>query len=114
MNRLFYLISGFTHYAHIIRGADKVILVFLDRKASYSYEKDLMAVGACIQNMLLYIHSQKLGACWLGEILNQRGKLQKALKIPGHLRLEAAIALGYPLQAFKGGKRKQLKQLILR
>ena len=106
-------LAKFTHYGDIIKGADKVILVFLDKKASYSYEKDLMAIGAGIQNMLLYIHSKKLGACWLGEILNQRNRLQRFLKLPRHLQLEAVVALGYPLTAAKSGRRKPFKSLLI-
>ena len=107
-------LAQFTHYRNIIKGANKVILVFLDKKASYSYEKDLMAIGACIQNILLCSHSQKLGACWLGEILNQRNQLQKSLKLPGHLQLEAVVALGYPVTSARKGRRKPLKSLLLR
>jgi nitroreductase len=107
-------LSGFTHYANIIKGADKLILVFLDKKVSYNYEKDLLAVGACVQNMLLYIHSQKLGACWLGEILNQRKELQKSLKLSENLQLEAVIALGYPSVIPKKGKRRGLRSLLLK
>lgn len=107
-------LAQFTHYRNIIKGANKVILVFLDKKASYNYEKDLMAIGACIQNMLLSIHSLGLGACWLGEILNQRSRLQKSLKLPRHLQLEAAVALGYPVTSARKGRRKPLKSLLLR
>lgn len=69
------LLAGYTHYNYIIKAADKIILVFLDKKSSYDHEKDLMAIDACIQNMLLYIHWQKLGACWMGEILNKRKEI---------------------------------------
>jgi hypothetical protein len=31
-----------------------------------------MAIGACIQNILLAAHSLGLGTCWLGEILNKK------------------------------------------
>ena len=106
-------LAQFTLYGRIVKGADKVILVFLDKKASYNYEKDLMAIGACIQNMLLYIHSIKLGACWLGEILNQREKVQGFLKISKILELEAVIALGYPAAGIKKGRRKQPKDLSM-
>ncbi len=104
----------FTHCGHIIKEADKVILVFLDKKASYNHDKDLMAIGACIQNMLLYVHSVKLGACWLGEILNQRKQLQKFLKIPKYLELEAVLAIGVPANIPKATRRKNLKSLIIK
>ena len=103
----------FTQCGRIIKSADKVILVFLDKKVSYNDEKDLMAMGACIQNMLLAIHAQKLGGCWLGEILNQRKALQKFLKIKNNLELKTVIALGYPAQKPLTGKRQPLKKLII-
>jgi len=107
-------LAKYTKYSYIIKGADELILVFLDKEASYHYEKDLMAIGACIQNMLLYIHSKKLGACWLGEILNKREEINKVLNLSKNLVLEAVIALGKPLKLPKGGKRKSLKRLILK
>lgn len=106
-------LAAYTHYSYIIKGADKAILVFLDKKSSYNYEKDLMAIGACIQNMLLYIHSQKLGACWLGEILNKQKEIQKVFKIPENLELEAVLALGKPAGSAGKGKRKKLENLII-
>ena len=108
------VLASYTHYSAIIKAADRVILVFLDKNESYNYEKDLMAIGASIQNMLLYIHSKGLGACWLGEILNKRDKLCKDLNIPDDLELEAVIALGEPAQVPKGPSRKNLNSLILK
>lgn len=104
-------LAKYTHYSYVIKGADKVILVFLDKKSSYNYEKDSMAIGACIQNMLLYIHSQKLGACWLGEILNKRKEIQKFLSFPEKLELKAVLAIGKPGNRSTKGKRKNLKDL---
>ena len=107
-------LADYTEYSHIIKSADKAILIFLDKESSYNYEKDLMAIGACIENMLLYIHSLGYGACWLGEILNQRKKIQEFFKIPQNLELTAVIAIGHPLKAPSAGRRKQLKDLIIR
>jgi nitroreductase len=106
-------LAKYTHYGYIIKGADKVILVFLDKKSSYSLEKDLMAIGACIQNMLLYIHAIGLGACWLGEILNQRKAIKKFLKLSTNLKLQAVLVIGYPLSAAQKSKRKALANLII-
>ncbi|MDD4955082.1 MAG: nitroreductase [Candidatus Omnitrophica bacterium] len=107
------ILTKFTHYSYVIKGADKIILVFLDKKSSYNLEKDLMAIGACIQNMLLYIHSQKLGACWLGEILNQRAEIKKVLKFSKTLELKAVLAIGEPFSQPKKGKRKKLERLVV-
>ncbi|MBN3041101.1 MAG: nitroreductase [Candidatus Omnitrophica bacterium] len=104
----------FTHCQSIIKSAEKLIAVFLNKKTSYNYQKDLMAIGASIENMLLYIHCQGLGACWLGEILNQRKKVHKFLKLGSTLELEAVIALGYPLAKTKTSRRKPLKDLMIK
>lgn len=105
-------LAGYTKYSHVIKSADKVILVFLNKKVSYNYEKDLLAVGACIQNMLLSICSMGLGACWLGEILNQREGVSKMLKVSKALQLEAIIAVGVPVSCPKAGRRKKLDVLM--
>jgi nitroreductase len=107
-------LAKYTRYSYIITSCDKLILVFLDKKASYDFEKDLMATGAAIQNMLLYVHSKNLGACWLGEILNQKKQVHRSLKIDKNLELKAAIALGYPQKRPASGKRKSLKGLLVR
>lgn len=107
-------LAKFTHCSHIIKSADKVILVFLDKKYSYNHEKDLMAIGACIQNMLLYIHCQKLGACWLGEILNKRTEIKKLLKLNRNLELQAVIAVGKPIVYSYKINRKKLTSLIIK
>ncbi|MCX7661506.1 MAG: nitroreductase family protein, partial [Candidatus Omnitrophica bacterium] len=41
-----------------------LILVLLEQNSSYHREKDLMAMGACIQNMCLQAHSLEIGSCW--------------------------------------------------
>lgn len=106
-------LAKYTHYGYIIKGADKAILVFLDKKSSYNYEKDLMAIGACIENMLLYIHSIGLGACWLGEILNRRKEIKKFLKLPQNLELKAVLTLGKAAFYPKVRKRKRLQDLVV-
>ncbi len=103
-----------TKYSDIVKGADKLIVVFFDKGDSYNRDKDLMAIGACIQNMLISIHSKGLGACWLGEILNQKTRLHKLLKTPKNLELAAVLALGFPLDFPRGPRRKKLKDLIIR
>lgn len=107
-------LSRFTHYAHIIKSADKLILVFLHKSRSYHREKDIMAIGACIENMLLEAHYQGLGACWLGEILVNKDKIRKLLRLSKDLELMGVIALGYPTFIPKRGRRKPLNKIIIR
>jgi nitroreductase len=106
-------LADYTKYGDVILSADKCILVFLDKEAMYDKEKDIMAIGASIQNMLLIAHGLKLGACWLGEILNQRRALCKHLGISKELQLEAVIAIGHPAHYPEGPGRKNLKKLLI-
>ncbi|MFA5117662.1 MAG: nitroreductase family protein [Candidatus Omnitrophota bacterium] len=103
---------GFTKYAAIIQSAPCVIVVCMDNTVLYNRDKDLMAMGACIQNMLLAACSLGLGACWLGEILNKKQEVAGFLKLDADLEVMAVVALGYPDEQIRPGSRKPLKNLL--
>ncbi len=102
-----------TKYKHIIEGAPACIVAFFDTACSYHREKDLQAIGACIQNMLLAIHEKGLGGVWLGEILNKRAAVEELLQVPPTMELMAVVALGYPDESKGQGSRKPLSEIIL-
>ncbi len=106
-------ISGLTHYAKIVLAARALIPVFLDTARSYHREKDIQSIGACLQNMLLEIHSLGLGAVWLGEIIKSNEQIKKLLGLPEELELMAVIAMGYPDEIPRATKRKEMKELIV-
>jgi nitroreductase len=87
--------------------------VFLDHSESYDRVKDIQAVGACIQNMLLTIHHLGLGGVWLGEILRNRESVEKALEVPESCELMAVIAFGYPAEMRGVGSRKPVERVII-
>ena len=106
-------ISRQTTYSHIIQNAPVCIAVFLGTAESYHREKDIQAIGACLQNMLLTIHHLGLGGVWLGEILNNRKEVEKILDVPDSLELMAVVALGHPAEKKSKGSRKSIKQVII-
>ena len=105
-------ISTFTRYSRIVLNANTLIAVFLDNSLSYDRTKDCQAVGACIQNMLLAIHSMGLGAVWLGEILKNKDKMPELIGGPDALELMAVIALGNPAEKGGKGMRKDSHQTV--
>ena len=105
-------LSEFTHYGNIIKAAPVAICVFLDKDTSYNREKDIMAIGAAIENMLLQAEALGLATCWLGEILNQRENVEALLKIPPTYEFMAAISLGYSDEKPESS-RKPLKSFLL-
>jgi len=73
------VLANLTHSRSIIQGAPVCIAVFLDHSRVYDKTKDVQAIGACIQNMLLTIHSLGLGGIWLGEILKNKERVAELL-----------------------------------
>jgi len=106
-------ISDLTRYSRIVRSAPLLIAVFLDTSAAYDRTKDLQAIGACIQNMLLEIHSLGLGAVWLGEILQSGAALRDLLGLGGELELMAVVAMGHPAEGPRQGRRRALRDLVV-
>lgn len=106
-------LSRQTKYSSIIQRAPVCIAVFLDQSQSYDRVKDIQAIGACVQNMLLAVHSQKLGGVWLGEILKNRGSVEEILRVPKDCELMAVIALGHPAEEKGPGSRKPLEEVVI-
>ncbi len=106
-------IAQLTRYTPILENAPVCIAVFLDTALSYHREKDIQAIGACIQNMLLTIHYKKLGAVWLGEILKNSKQVEQILEVPETLELMAVVALGHPGEKREPGNRKPAAECII-
>ena len=102
-----------TRYGGIVRKARVLIPVCIDKASMYSATKDHQSIGACMQNMLLAIHSLGLGGVWLGEILNRE---EQALNVLGLDReaygLMAVLALGHPGKEGTSD-RKPMRELLL-
>lgn len=105
-------LSGCTHYSSIVEGAPLLIAAFLDTEHSYDRTKDVQAIGASIQNMLLACCDLCLGAVWLGEILKQHEKVNSILNCPSKLELMAVLAIGEPAPGKRISTRKSLSELV--
>jgi nitroreductase len=105
-------LAALTHSRSIIQGAPVCVAVFLDHSRVYDRTKDVQAVGACIQNMLLTIHSLGLGGVWLGEILRNKEKVGELLGTDKDLELMAVVAFGHPAKRPVGGERDSFEKRI--
>jgi nitroreductase len=106
-------LAGLTRYSTILQSASVLIAVFLDKEASYDHLKDCQAIGACLQNLLLSLHSLDLGAVWIGEILKNKERVVEILKLPERLELMAVVAAGHPAHRSQQSHRRPLEELIL-
>jgi len=82
-----------------LKSAKVAIAVFLDKDSSYDYNKDVLGMGACIENMILQAWSLNIGSCWLGEILKNKDRVSKLLKVPESYELMSVLALGYTAES---------------
>jgi len=105
-------LASLTHYHSVIKSASVCIAVFLDHSRVYDRTKDVQAVGAAIQNMLLTIHAMRLGGVWLGEILKNKEKVGALLGADKDLELMAVVALGHPKERSLRSTRDPLEEKI--
>ncbi len=101
-----------THYSNIVKNSKVCIAVFYHLPSGYNRDKDMMGLGAAIENMLLAIHAIDLGAVWLGEILNRKDEVEALLGTGEDAELAAVIAIGHPDEdPYK--ERKPLSDLVI-
>ena len=106
-------LAKLTVYQNFVEKADCLIVIFLDKVQSYHYVKDVQAIGACIENMLLETVSQGLGACWIGEILNRDLAVKQRLSLGNILDLMGVLAVGYPGELSRSPQKKTWQDCLL-
>jgi len=106
-------LSAMTNYSGIVSGSDFCVAVFYNSPAGYHRDKDIMSIGACIQNMLLYAHHIGIGSVWLGEILKNKDKISEILGINQSNEFMALIAFGYPDEEVSG-ERLKMNDILLK
>jgi nitroreductase len=102
------MIAELTKDHDIIDSAFCCFVVFYDIEKGYDRVKDILAIGAFMENILLAIHAYpNLGAVWMGEILNQKEKVNEIFKSdPQKLELMGVISLGVVEERVKKEEKK--------
>ncbi len=106
-------LAGLTRYSSTLKSAALLVVVLLDTEASYDRTKDCQAIGACLQNLLLSLHSMDLGAVWIGEILKNGPRVLEILKLPERMELMAVVAVGHPAHRNQKSHRRPIEELIV-
>ena len=77
------MLSELSKYGGIIEEAYVNLVVFLDLEQGYNRVKDIQAIGAFMENILLGVNAQQdLGAVWIGEILGRKDEVNEIFKFP--------------------------------
>jgi len=71
------------------------LVVFLDLEKSSDRIRDIQSCGAFMENLLLGAHGLNLGAVWIGEILENKEKVNEVFKLdPSKYELMGIVAVG--------------------
>ena len=110
------MIAEQSKYGGIIESAYLNFVVFLDLERGYDRVKDVLAVGAFIQNLLLAVHAKGLGGVWIGEILKNKEKVSEIFKLsPEKFELMGVLTVGLideSLEKKEERKRRSLDDFI--
>jgi nitroreductase len=109
------MLSELTKYGGLIEDAYVSLVVFLDLEKGYDRTKDIQAIGAFMQNILLAVHAQEdIGAVWIGEILNKKKEVNEIFKYTiDRFELMGVIAIGYIDDAReKAGKKQRERRMV--
>lgn len=78
-----------------IKTSQHLLFVFLDKESSYNEERDLMGLGASIENFMLAACDDGIGTCWLGGVLSNTAEILDIVGIKDDsLSLKAIITVG--------------------
>ncbi len=93
----------------MIATAPVTIVVLKHIPSGYDELKDAQGIGSCVQNMLLAVHAQGLGACWIGRARDP--EVEAVVGAGEDEELMLVLPVGYPAEEPGEGKRKPLEEL---
>jgi nitroreductase len=93
----------------MVATAPVTLAVLLDRNAGYDPLKDVQAIGAAIENILLAVHAMGLGACWMGRTRDTQ--IEALIGAKEHEELMALIPIGHPAESRAPTSRHPLREL---
>ncbi len=106
------MLSELSKYGGIIEDAYVNLVIFLDLERGYDRVKDIQAIGAFMENILLGVHTQEdLGAVWIGEIIARKENVNEIFKFPiDKFELMGVIAIGVIDEAREKTSEKERKR----
>lgn len=72
----------------------------------------LQTIGGAVQTLLLALHQQGLGACWMAGPQQAKGEIEQILAVPPEWDFVALVPVGWPAEEKAGAPRKPLEQVV--
>lgn len=88
--------------------------MFAKQDTSYPLEKDMIGMGACLQNILLAATEKEYGICIIGELYGRQNEFPEYIKLDSKdYLLVCGIALGKSKLLSKDVREKNVHDFIL-
>lgn len=86
-------------YSRFIRHAPQVVLVYSMVDSTYPVEKDLIGIGACLENILLVATEKGYGSCVIGELFDKQRELAQYVNADtSGLKLVCGVVIGQSIK----------------
>ncbi len=83
-----------------------------ERRMAAERTMAVQSVAAAVQNLLLALHVEGLGACWICAPLFCQDVVREALRIPKDVEPQALITVGRPAESPKPPSRRPLGDIV--
>lgn len=107
-------IAKATSYSQFAGSAPVLVLVFTKNDNDYPLEKDMISIGACLQNMMLTITAMGYGSCIIGELFKRHeiNTLGNGIGAVGY-SLTCGLVIGKPKQAVENVRKMELDKYLI-
>jgi nitroreductase len=72
----------------------------------------IQTIGGAVMLLLLALHQQGLGACWMAGPQQAKGEIEQILQVPEGYEFVALVPVGFPAEEKVGAPRKPLDQVV--
>lgn len=72
----------------------------------------IQTIGGAVMTLLLALHQQGLGACWMAGPQQAKGEIEGILGVPEGWEFVALVPVGFPAEEKTGAPRKPLDQVV--
>ena len=90
-----------------------LLIVYLEKKHSYDYVKDVQSCGAFMQTLLLAAHSMGIDTCWVGGILKIDDQISSLIGVNDDFELMGLITMGVGRSKHRVSKRLEINEILL-
>ncbi|MFZ5823231.1 MAG: nitroreductase family protein [Bacillota bacterium] len=72
----------------------------------------IQTIGGAVMTLLLALHQQGLGACWMAGPQQAKGEIEQILGVPEGYEFVALVPVGFPAEEKTGAPRKPLDEVV--